>query len=217
MINTTQLENQILESLISLLYAEAGFSDVDAKDIANDIKVDIKSVRGALGSLVKKGIVVIESTDTYGVKEQFEIIYLHSDHYYLHPEWKNEKTWLPEEMVVDLTHNKNKTIMKNTETQLVKRGRPVSTNSARQARLAAWETKRASGMEVKRGRPAKAKTNDGEAAKAPKVAKTNDGEAAKAPKVAKVPKAEAPKYNRVLPSKTVGGGDHYIAPELQAE
>jgi len=87
--------------------------------------------------------------------------------------------------------------MKNTETQSVKRGRPVSTNSARQARLAAWEAKRASGMEVKRGRPAKAKTNDGEAAKATK--------------------AEAPKYNRVLPSKTVGGGDHYIAPELQAE
>ena len=198
MINTTQLENQILESLISLLYAEAGFSDVDAKDIADDIKVPIKTVRGALGSLVKKGIITIDDNGA-----GFEIIYLKSDHYYLHPEWKNEKTWLPEEMVVDLTHNKNKTIMKNTETQLVKRGRPVSTNSARQARLAAWETKRASGMEVKRGRPAKAKTNDGEAEKAPKVAK--------------VPKAEAPKYNRVLPSKTVGGGDHYIAPELQAE
>ena len=167
MINTTQLENQILESLISLLYAEAGFSDVDAKDIADDINVPVKTVRGALGSLVKKGIITIDDNGA-----GFEIIYLNSDHYYLHPEWKQERTWLPEEMVVDLTHNnnnnKNKTVMKNTETQSVKRGRPVSTNSARQARLAAWEAKRASGMEVKRGRPAKAKTTN-DAPKTPEM------------------------------------------------
>lgn len=106
MIKLTQLETQVLKSLINGLYAEAGFSDVDAKDIASDIKVDTKSVRGALGSLVKKGIVDIETTSSYGV-EQFEIIYLHSDHYYLHPEWKNEKTWLPEEMVVDLNNTNN--------------------------------------------------------------------------------------------------------------
>ena len=163
MIKLTQLEAQVLESLINGLYAEAGFSDVDAKDIAEWINTPIKSVRGALGSLVKKGIVFIESTDSYGA-EQFEIIYLHSDHYYLHPEWKNEKTWLPEEMVVDLNNIDNKQtkikVMNTNETTTttsVKRGRPVSATSARQARLAMWDAKRASGLEVKRGRPAKAK------------------------------------------------------------
>ena len=50
MIKLTQLETQVLKSLINGLYAEAGFSDVDAKDIASDIKVDTKSVRGALDS-----------------------------------------------------------------------------------------------------------------------------------------------------------------------
>jgi len=34
-----------------------------------------------------------------------------------------------------------------------KRGRPVSTTSARQGRLAGYEAKKASGIEVKRGRP----------------------------------------------------------------
>ena len=35
------------------------------------------------------------------------------------------------------------------------RGRKQNPNSARQARLAAWEAKRAAGLEVKRGRPSK--------------------------------------------------------------
>jgi predicted transcriptional regulator len=105
MIKLTQLETQVLNSLIDNLYAESGFSDVDATDIANDIEVDIKSVRGALGSLVKKGIVDIESTNTYGAKEQYEIIYLHSNHYYLHPEWKNEREWSENEILINLDAN----------------------------------------------------------------------------------------------------------------
>ena len=35
------------------------------------------------------------------------------------------------------------------------RGRKPNPTSARQARLAAWEAKRAAGLEVKRGRPSK--------------------------------------------------------------
>lgn len=35
------------------------------------------------------------------------------------------------------------------------RGRKINPLSARQARLAAWEAKRAAGLEVKRGRPSK--------------------------------------------------------------
>lgn len=85
-LNLTQLEEQVLTSFISGLYAEAGFSDVDANDIAQWINVDIKSVRGALGSLVRKGIV---STDDNG---SYIIIYLNPDYYYLHPEWSKEIT-----------------------------------------------------------------------------------------------------------------------------
>ena len=173
MIELTQLEAQVLKNLIDNLYAEAGFSDVDARDIADNIKVNIKSVRGALGSLVKKGIINIEDNGA-----GFEIIYLNSNHYYLHPEWKNEREWNENEILIDLNNTNNKQtkikVMKNTETtplnkldnfvgmefapmEPVKRGRPVSATSARQARLAVWEAKRASGLEVKRGRPAKAK------------------------------------------------------------
>jgi DNA-binding MarR family transcriptional regulator len=84
-LNLTQLEEQVLGSLISQLYAEAGFSDVDAADIARDIKVDIKSVRGSLGSLVRKGIVGIDSNDS-----GYQIIYLNQKYWTLHPQWKNE-------------------------------------------------------------------------------------------------------------------------------
>ena len=179
MIQLTQLEAQVLKSLINGLYAEAGFSDVDAKDIAEWINTPIKSVRGALGSLVKKGIVQLEETKSWGRKDgNMGIIYLNRNHYYLHPEWKNEREWNENEILIDLNNTNNKQskikVMKNTETtplnkldnfvgmefapmEPVKRGRPVSATSARQARLAVWEAKRSSGLEVKRGRPAKAK------------------------------------------------------------
>ena len=167
MIKLTQLEAQVLKSLINGLYAEAGFSDVDAKDIAEWINTPIKSVRGALGSLVKKGIVFIESTDSYGA-EQFEIIYLNPEHYYLHPEWSKEwwESKTHNKVLIDLDSYFNQTkqtkikVMNTNETTTatsVKRGRPVSATSARQARLAMWEAKRNAGLEVKRGRPAKAK------------------------------------------------------------
>ena len=84
-LNLTQLESQVLGSLISQLYAEAGYSDVDAKDIARDIKVDIKSVRGSLGSLVRKSIVGIDGNDS-----GYQIIYLNQKYWTLHPQWKNE-------------------------------------------------------------------------------------------------------------------------------
>jgi predicted transcriptional regulator len=178
MIELTQLEAQVLKNLIDNLYAEAGFSDVDARDIADNIKVNIKSVRGALGSLVKKGIVTIENNGA-----GFDIIYLNPAHYYLHPSWSKE-WWESNEhnkVLIDLNLYLNQTqttksikVMNTNETtplnkldnfvgmefapmEPVKRGRPVSATSARQARLAIWEAKRASGLEVKRGRPAKAK------------------------------------------------------------
>lgn len=168
MIKLTQLEAQVLKSLINGLYAEAGFSDVDAKDIAEWINTPIKSVRGALGSLVKKGIVQIDETDNFG-EEQFQIIYLNPEHYYLHPEWSKEwwESKTHNKVLIDLDSYFNQTkqtkikVMNTNKTTTtatsVKRGRPVSATSARQARLAMWEAKRNAGLEVKRGRPAKAK------------------------------------------------------------
>jgi DNA replication protein DnaD len=84
MTNTfTDLETRTLNSLIKQLYAEPGFSDVDARDISNDIHYSIKQIRGALGSLVKKGVVSIHTNDS-----NYDIIYLNESYYHLHPEWK---------------------------------------------------------------------------------------------------------------------------------
>lgn len=84
-LNLTQLEEKVLTALIGGLYAEEGFSDVDANDIAQWIKVDIKSVRGSVGSLVRKGIIDIDANGS-----GYQIIYLRPNYYYLHPEWSKE-------------------------------------------------------------------------------------------------------------------------------
>ena len=84
-INLTDLEQTLLTELIGSLYAEEGFSDVDAKDLAQGTGISIKIVRGALGSLVKKGIVSIEQTDNWGADEQFQLIYLNEAYWYMHP------------------------------------------------------------------------------------------------------------------------------------
>jgi hypothetical protein len=89
-LSLTKLEQTVLENLISNLYAEPGFSDVDAKDISRETGIPTKSIRGVLSSLVKKEIISLEETDTYGAPEQYVIIYLNPSHWYLHPEWKEE-------------------------------------------------------------------------------------------------------------------------------
>jgi DNA-binding GntR family transcriptional regulator len=92
-INLTDLEQTLLTELISGLYAEEGFSDVDAKDLAQGTGINIKIVRGALGSLVKKGVIGIEETETWGVpkSEQYQIIYLSEAYWYMHPRWGKEQ------------------------------------------------------------------------------------------------------------------------------
>ena len=89
-INLKDLEQTLLTELIGSLYAEEGFSDVDAKDLAQGTGISIKIVRGALGSLVKKGIVSIEQTDNWGADEQFQLIYLNEAYWYMHPRWGKE-------------------------------------------------------------------------------------------------------------------------------
>ena len=75
----TEMEAQCMQSLIHGLYAEAGFSDVDATDIAHDTKIPIKSVRGVLANLVKKGLIDIEDNGA-----GYQIIYLKPEWYHLH-------------------------------------------------------------------------------------------------------------------------------------
>ena len=75
-LNLTELESKTLQSLIDGLYAEPGYSDVDANDIAKDLGISTKIIRGALGSLVKKGIVTLDENDS-----KYVIIYLNTEYW----------------------------------------------------------------------------------------------------------------------------------------
>lgn len=87
----TEMESQCLQSLIDGLYAEPGFSDVDANDIAEWTGIPIKSVRGVLSNLVQKGLIDIEDNDA-----GYMIIYLRPEHYNLHSQaWVDgHEDWL---------------------------------------------------------------------------------------------------------------------------
>lgn len=83
--NLTAMEAQVLDSLICELYAEPGFSDVDAKDLSQITGIPTRSIRGVLSSLVQKGYVWI---DDPGVGIQ--IVYLAREKYHLHPKWSKK-------------------------------------------------------------------------------------------------------------------------------
>lgn len=80
----TDLEKVVLNSLASQMYAEEGFSDVGATEISEDTSLSTKVVRGVLSSLVKKGLITIESRDDHwgykhGDSAWEPIIYLKGD------------------------------------------------------------------------------------------------------------------------------------------
>jgi predicted transcriptional regulator len=87
-LNLTNLETQVMEAFINGLYAEAGFSDIDATDLSSWTKIPKNSIRGVISSLVQKGIISID-----GNSSGYQIIYLNPGYWYLHPEWKNEKPY----------------------------------------------------------------------------------------------------------------------------
>lgn len=80
----TEMEKQVLTALIGMLYAEAGFSDVDAKDLSSITKIPMRVIRGVLGSLCKKDIIYIDDNGEY------QIIYLMSNYYGLVPNHVSE-------------------------------------------------------------------------------------------------------------------------------
>ena len=85
-LNLTEMESQVLTALIDELYAEIGFSDVSANDLSRITEIPMKSIRGVLSSLSKKGIVSMENSDD----NTFIIVYLNEPFYYLHPTWKTQ-------------------------------------------------------------------------------------------------------------------------------
>jgi predicted DNA-binding transcriptional regulator len=85
-LNLTELESKTLDSFVGALYAEPGFSDVDVNDIASELGISTKIIRGALGSLVKKGIIFIDTNDS-----GYDIIYLDTKYWPLVNEnWAEE-------------------------------------------------------------------------------------------------------------------------------
>ena len=87
-LNLTELETKTLTTFIGGLYAEPGFSDVDVNDLSSELGISTKVLRGALGSLVKKGIVFIDAAQWVG---GYDIIYLSERYWYLvNEEWASE-------------------------------------------------------------------------------------------------------------------------------
>lgn len=85
-LNLTELESKTLSTFVGSLYAEPGFSDVDVKDLSDELGISSKIIRGALGSLVKKGIVTIENNG-----QGYDIIYLNTPYWHLVNEsWAEE-------------------------------------------------------------------------------------------------------------------------------
>ena len=85
-LNLTELESKTLTTFVDCLYAEPGFSDVDVNDISECTGISTKTIRGALGSLVKKGFVTINTNDS-----GYDIIDLNTKYWYLvNEDWAEE-------------------------------------------------------------------------------------------------------------------------------
>lgn len=87
--NLTEMEKQVLTALINSLYAEAGFSDVDANDLSKATNIPTKMIRGVISSLVKKGICYIDKAEWNC--SGYDFVCLNRSHYGLHPRWAKEE------------------------------------------------------------------------------------------------------------------------------
>ena len=89
-LNLTELESKTLTAFTDCLYAEPGFSDVDVSDISECTGISTKSIRGALGSLVKKGVVTINKNDS-----GYDIIDLDVNYWSLvNEDWAEEANYI---------------------------------------------------------------------------------------------------------------------------
>jgi sugar-specific transcriptional regulator TrmB len=85
--NLTAMEEKALSALIEGLYAEPGFSDVDANDLSQWTGIPTRNIRGVISSLIKKGYITIDDSCGNGI---YQLIYLNENKWYLHPEWIEE-------------------------------------------------------------------------------------------------------------------------------
>jgi len=89
-LNLTELETKTLTTFVGCLYAEPGFSDVDVKDLSEVTGISTKSIRGALGSLVKKGVITVNTNDS-----GYDIIDLNVSYWHLVNEsWAEEAEYI---------------------------------------------------------------------------------------------------------------------------
>jgi DNA-binding MarR family transcriptional regulator len=85
-VELTELESKTLNTYVSCLYAEPGFSDVDVNDLSEELGISSKILRGVLASLVKKGIVSLNKNDS-----NYVIIDLNTKYWYLvNEDWAEE-------------------------------------------------------------------------------------------------------------------------------
>lgn len=104
--NLTQLEKQVLQTIADNMYAEWGFSDVGATEIAQDTKIEIKVLRGVLSSLVKKSLIEVEDRSDHGGYVANDpswepIIYLKNEAQGLVAEWVEESNGELEPAVIE--------------------------------------------------------------------------------------------------------------------
>jgi hypothetical protein len=85
----TSKEALFIETFVGLLYAEPGFSDVDASDMIRELaEHDLNShaVAGLISSLTDKGVIQTLLGRDQGC--DYDIIYLNNEE--LHPEWSED-------------------------------------------------------------------------------------------------------------------------------
>ena len=104
-LKVTQLEKQVLEALAQGMYAELGFSDMGYPELREDIGLTNKTLRGVVGSLVKKGMVTVwDREGDWGIDSRdvdMHIIYLTEKTQGLVEPWVKEYDLQPVELVVD--------------------------------------------------------------------------------------------------------------------
>ena len=67
--NLTELEKKVLQAIADSMYAEWGYSDIGATDVAHATGIETKVLRGVISSLVKKNLLQIEDrSDNVGYR-----------------------------------------------------------------------------------------------------------------------------------------------------
>jgi len=101
-LKVTQLEAQALTEIANGMYAELGFSDFGSSDMKC---MEMRILRGVLGSLEKKGFIEIDHRETEGYKYQpdMHIIYLIGDAVGLVDHWVGERYWQDDTEVEEAT------------------------------------------------------------------------------------------------------------------